>query len=175
MKIIDIHAHIYPKIAGITKGLPMSGTTLGRVKIGNQTVQFLPPSFEQSRSTYDMLLAYMDWCGVEKSILMANPYYGYHNDYFVEAVNKYPDRLKGVALVDINRGQDAASELMALYSSTPLFGMKVETNSTFQTAPGRRMTDENCLSVWQCMHDCRQTAFIHPLRRQIWRTFAPWL
>ena len=162
MTIIDIHTHIYPKVSGITQGLPMTGTNLGRVRIGNRTVQFLPPSFEHSNSTYEMLISHMDWCGVEKAILMANPYYGYHNEYFVEAVQRYPDRLKGVALVDINGGKEAASELMDLYERTPLFGMKIETNSSYQTAPGRRITDPNCTPVWACLHDSRQTVFIHP-------------
>ena len=51
MNVIDIHAHIYERVAGITRGQPMASTGLGRVAIGNEEVQFLPPSFEQSRST----------------------------------------------------------------------------------------------------------------------------
>ena len=49
MNVIDIHAHIYERVAGITRGQPMVSTGLGRVAIGNEEVQFLPPSFEQSR------------------------------------------------------------------------------------------------------------------------------
>ena len=115
MKVIDIHAHIYEQVAGITRGQPMRSTGLGRVAIGNREVQFLPPSFEQSRSTAQMLIAYMDWCGIEKAVLMPNPYYGYHNYYFEESVRRYPDRLKGVALVDIMKGKSAAEELAAIY------------------------------------------------------------
>lgn len=76
MNVIDIHAHIYERVAGITRGQPMASTGLGRVAIGNEEVQFLPPSFEQSRSTAEMLIAYMDWCGIEKAVLMPNPYSG---------------------------------------------------------------------------------------------------
>ena len=47
MNVIDIHAHIYERVAGITRGQPMVSTGLGRVAIGNEEVQFLPPSFEQ--------------------------------------------------------------------------------------------------------------------------------
>ena len=70
MNVIDIHAHIYERVAGITRGQPMASTGLGRVAIGNEEVQFLPPSFEQSRSTAEMLIAYMDWCGIEKAGLI---------------------------------------------------------------------------------------------------------
>lgn len=166
LKIVDIHAHIYPEVSGITHGLPMRGTKLGRVKIGNQEKQFLPPSFERVYSTYDMLVAYMDWCGVDKAILMANPYYGYHNDYFIEAVMKHPDRLKGVAIVDINKGKEAADELSHLYEDTSLIGFKIETDSTFQCAPGRRMTDPQCEPVWQCINAYRQPTFIHPFTKE---------
>ena len=108
MKVIDIHAHIYEKVAGITQGQPMSSTSQGKVTIGNREIQFLPPSFERSCSTAEALIAYMDWCGIEKALLMPNPFYGYHNYYFKESVKKYPDRLRGVALVDIMEGKAAA-------------------------------------------------------------------
>lgn len=166
MTIVDIHAHIYPKVAGITQGQPMMGLDLGKVKIGNQVHQFLPPSFETVRSTADMLIAYMNWCGVEKAILMANPYYGFHNEYFIDAMKKYPERLKGVALVDINKGEAAARELSRIYDTTPLFGFKIETDSTFQCAPGRHMTDTACMPVWQCVNDYRQPVFIHPFTKE---------
>lgn len=42
MKVIDIHAHIYEKVAGITQGQPMSSTSQGKVTIGNREIQFLP-------------------------------------------------------------------------------------------------------------------------------------
>lgn len=115
MKVIDIHAHIYEKVAGITQGQPMSSTSQGKVTIGNREIQFLPPSFERSCSTAEALIAYMDWCGIEKALLMPNPFYGYHNYYFKESVKKYPDRLRGVALVDIMKGKAAAEELAQIY------------------------------------------------------------
>ena len=88
MKVIDIHAHIYEKVAGITQGQPMSSTSQGKVTIGNREIQFLPPSFERSCSTAEALIAYMDWCGIEKALLMPNPFYGYHNYYFKDSVKK---------------------------------------------------------------------------------------
>ena len=161
MKIIDIHAHVYEKVAGITAGAPMTGEPLGRVKVGNEVRQFLPPSFEHTHSTVEMLVAYMDWCGVDKALLMANPYYGYTNDYFIQSVQKYPDRLRGVALVNLLDGKKAARELADIYDNTPLFGFKVETDSTFQCAPDKHMADEEFLPVWECVDQYRQPAFLH--------------
>ena len=51
MEIIDIHAHIYPRVAGITKGAPMVSMSPGKVQIGNQITQFLQPSFTAAAST----------------------------------------------------------------------------------------------------------------------------
>lgn len=161
MEIIDIHAHVYPIVAGITEGLPMVSTGNGRVKVGNKVRQFLPPSFSQSNSTVETLIAYMDWCGIDRAILMANPYYGYINDYFIDCVQRYPKRLRGVALVDITRGQAAAEELEQIYRETPLFGFKVESNSTFQCAPGKSMADEDLAPVWECVNRHAQPAFLH--------------
>ncbi|MCB6925434.1 amidohydrolase [Enterocloster bolteae] len=166
MNVIDIHAHIYERVAGITRGQPMASTDLGRVAIGNEEVQFLPPSFEQSRSTAEMLIAYMDWCGIEKAVLMPNPYYGYHNRYFADSVKRYPDRLRGVALVDIMKGQEAARELASIYDQGILFGFKVEVDSTFQCAPGTRLSDSGLSPVWDCCNQYHQPVFIHMFRTE---------
>ena len=161
MEIIDIHAHIFQKVAGITKGAPMTSLKDGKVKIGNNISQFMPPSFENTNSRVETLIAYMDWCGISKALLMPNPYYGYHNDYFLEAIERYPDRLRGVALVDLLKGEQAARELETLYEKTPLFGFKVETDSTFQCAPDKHLADPEFNPVWDLCSQCRQPVFLH--------------
>lgn len=98
---------------------------------------------------------------------MPNPYYGYHNDYFIESVKKYPEKLRAVALVDLLKGEKAAKELADIYDTTELFGFKVETDSTFQCAPGKRLADEDLLPVWDCVNQYHQPVFIHLLRMKI--------
>ena len=139
MEIIDIHAHVYEKVAGITQGAPMTSEKLGKVRIGNRISQFLPTAFENTSSPVETLIGYMEWCGIDRALLMPNPYYGYHNDYFIESVKKYPEKLRAVALVDLLKGEKAAKELADIYDTTELFGFKVETDSTFQCAPGKRL------------------------------------
>lgn len=159
--VIDIHAHICEVVASITQGQPMRSTKWGKAKIGNQEVQFFLPSFENSNSPVEMLIAHMDLYGVDRAILMANPYYGYHNDYFIESIKKYPNRLKGVALVDLLKGKDAAEELAWLYDNTPLFGFKIETKSTFQCRQDKHMADEDLFPVWDVINSYRQPCFLH--------------
>lgn len=161
MEIIDVHAHVYPQIAGINQSAPIRSESWGKVRVGNQLIQLLPPSFEHTNSPVEMLLAYMDWCGIAKAILMPNPCYGYHNDYFIKCVNAYPDRFRAVALVDLLRGKNAAMELAEIYDTTPLFGFKVETYSTFQCASDKRLAAEELLPVWDCINQYHQPAFLH--------------
>lgn len=163
MEIIDVHAHIFPAVASINKGQPLRGTEYGRAKIGNETVQFLPPSFRDTTCSVETMVAYMDWCGISRALLMANPYYGYFNDYFIESLQKYPDRFRAVSLVDVTRGAAAARELEQLYESSPLFGLKIECVTAFQCAPHMRLNDETLRPVWEVMDRCRQPLFIHML------------
>ena len=162
MKIIDIHAHIWDVAAGWANGQPRKSATVGKMKIGNRLVQALPPAFEASASHYEVLIAYMDWCGISKTILMPNPLYGFHNDYFIEAINAHPDRFRGVALVDLAGGKSSADELQEIYDKTPLFGMKIESESTFMCHPGMRIADDACRPVFDCMNQNHQPMFVHP-------------
>ena len=164
MRIIDAHAHVFEKAAGITKQAPLSPDRNGRMRIGSRLEQFMPPSFEQSNSTVETLLSYMDWAGIEKAILMSNVLYGYTNDYYADAVCKNPQRFKGVAAVNFIKGREAADELQQLYDTTPLIGLKLETDSIFQCTPGRRMTESEYDSVWECVSANHQPVFLHLFR-----------
>lgn len=159
--IIDIHAHVCDQVASITNGQPLRSESWGQARNGNKYIQFFPPSFEKSNSPVEMLIAHMDVNGVDKALLMANPYYGYHNEYFIESVRKYPHRLKGVALVDMLKGKEAADELAWLYDNTELFGFKIETASTFACAPGRHYGEREFFPVWDVINQYRQPVFIH--------------
>ena len=161
MKVIDIHVHVYEKVAGITKGAPITGAGYGKVKIGNKKIQFTPPCFQDTTSPVEVWVGYMDWLGIDKALLMPNPLYGYTNDYFIESVKKYPDRLRGVALTDFIKGKEAADELVQIYDTTPLFGYKIETDSTFQCAPDKNMADPEFAPVWDVVSEYRQPAFLH--------------
>lgn len=52
MEIIDIHAHVYRQYAALPTAA-MTSQPLGRVKVGNEIRQFLPPSFHDTTSTVE--------------------------------------------------------------------------------------------------------------------------
>lgn len=157
---VDVHAHIYPFFSGIHRGMPIVGQKWGIVKNGNEEFQFLPPAFENSNSTYETLLKYMDWMGVDKAILMPNVLYGYHNEYALEAMRYCPERLKAVALVDIMKGEEAVKELAA-YHAKGFRGMKIECNSSYACATNKSLDQEVLEPIWKYCAEAKQPVYIH--------------
>jgi predicted TIM-barrel fold metal-dependent hydrolase len=98
--IVDAHAHIFLEMRGLIAAGPTRGLGYGRIAIGDEEVQFLPPLGEKTAHTAEMLLAHMDWAGVDKAVLLQGPFYGECNGYVLEAVSRYPDRFIGAAYFD---------------------------------------------------------------------------
>ena len=98
--IIDAHAHIFPGVRGATGRGPTRGPGYGRIAVGDEETQLLPPYNEKTVFTPEMLIANMDWAGVDKAVLLQGPFYGECNSYVLEALNRYPDRLVGAAYFD---------------------------------------------------------------------------
>jgi len=57
-------------------------------------IQLMPPSLQDNTAPPELLLAAMDLAGVDRAVLQFG--YGNVNDYFAEAVRKYPDRFCGM-------------------------------------------------------------------------------
>lgn len=161
MQIIDTHIHLYDFGKGGSGQPGMSPVGYGKALYHGEERRIAPPSFRDCASSSELLLEYMDWCHVEKGIILSNPYYGYFNEYIAEVVKKYPGRLKGVALVDVLKGRAAADELEKIYQDKVLFGMAFETKNTFFEQPCTRLSDPLIEPVWQCMAAWKQPAFLH--------------
>ena len=98
--IVDAHAHVFPRIRGFVAAGPTRGLKFGQIRVGKETVQLLPPFRERTVFTPDMLIAHMNWAGVDRAVLLQGPFYGQCNRYVADAVNRYPDRLVGAACFD---------------------------------------------------------------------------
>jgi len=72
----------------------------GRVQMGEQTIQMLPPLCAAVSFPPEVLIAHMDWAGVDKAMLLQGPFYGNQNPLVLEALRRYPDRLVGAAYLD---------------------------------------------------------------------------
>lgn len=159
--IIDVHTHIFKKWAGINNGLPVTSERFGKVKVGNYLQQVMPPIFENSNSTLEMLLANMEAFDIDKAIILSNGGYGYNNEYLLEAVNLYPNRFKALALVDITGGKRAADELVELVSQKGFCGLKIETLTCFQCSENYDLDDEQLSPVWECCNDLKIIVMLH--------------
>jgi predicted TIM-barrel fold metal-dependent hydrolase len=98
--IIDAHAHIFPSVNGQAAAGAVRGQTFGRITVGSQPLQLLPPLAERVEHTPEMLIAHMDWVGVDKVVLLQGPFYGECNAYVAQAAARYPDRFIAAAYFD---------------------------------------------------------------------------
>jgi predicted TIM-barrel fold metal-dependent hydrolase len=97
---VDAHAHVFPQVRGLVAAGSTRGLGYGRVAFGDHSIQLLPPFNEATIYTPEMLLAHMDWAGVDKAVLLQGIAYGDCNQYVLEALSRYPDRLVGAAYLD---------------------------------------------------------------------------
>ena len=98
--MIDAHAHIFPEVRGLNAAGATCGLGYGRIAIGDQELQLFPPGSAKTEATPEMLLTYMDWGGVNKTMLLQGPFYGECNQYVLDALSRYPDRFFGTAYLD---------------------------------------------------------------------------
>ena len=98
--IVDAHAHIFPRVEGVVGRGATRGAGYGRVAVGAETQQLLPPYNPETAFTPEMLVANMDWAGVRLAVLLQGSFYGSCNDYVLQALEKYPSRLRGMAYFD---------------------------------------------------------------------------
>lgn len=123
--LIDAHAHVFPEVRGQTQRGATRGIGLGRIRLGSETQQLLPPYGKETQFTPEMLIANLDWAGVDQAVLLQGPFYGECNQYALDAIRTYPDRLTGLAYLDPWEGNGRAAFERILRSD--LFkGVKLE-------------------------------------------------
>lgn len=69
--------------------------------------QYMPPQMQSMEAPPELLIALMDYAGVDKAVLQQGFVYGRLNEFHSEAVKKYPTRLKGLAQIDEARAGTA--------------------------------------------------------------------
>ena len=91
--------------------------------------QMIPPLVTDMAYDASMLVAEMDYAGVDRALLHRTPYLGIDNDFFARCCRQYPDRLQGLAYVRewlIPADPDAAiAELDRAIHEQGLHGLQV--------------------------------------------------
>ncbi|MBN19405.1 MAG: hypothetical protein CL758_08040 [Chloroflexi bacterium] len=82
-------------------------------KSENYYRQYLPPTLINLEATAELMVAQMDYVGIEKAVLQTGHSYGKLNTYIKNAVDKFPDRFWGLAMIDEWKS-DQSSEINKL-------------------------------------------------------------
>ena len=62
--------------------------------------QYFPPHMRDLESTPEYLIAQMDYAGIGRAVIQSGHLYGRLNEYIAAAIQRYPRRFWGLALVD---------------------------------------------------------------------------
>lgn len=76
------------------------GRYLWTVDGEDYSFQYMPPQMQSMEAPAELLIALMDYAGVDKAVLQQGFVYGRLNEYHSRAMRTYPSRLKGLAQVD---------------------------------------------------------------------------
>jgi predicted TIM-barrel fold metal-dependent hydrolase len=124
--VIDAHAHVMRRLHGRTGAGRTRGRGYGRAQIGQgRPFQHLPPFRRETTFPPEVLIAQMDWAGVDRAVLLQGPFYGEANAEVAQAVARYPDRLIGAAFVD-PRAPNAAAAFAQLTGAQGFRLLKLE-------------------------------------------------
>ncbi len=99
--VIDTHTHVLQRLHGHLGRGRTRGVGYGRAVIGGGApFVHLPPYRRETTFPPEVLIAQMDWAGVDKAVLLQGSFHGESNAYVAQAVARYPQRLIGAAFVD---------------------------------------------------------------------------
>ena len=85
-------------------------------------MQWMPPSLQDMAAPPELMVAQLDFLGVDRGILHNAHVYGLFNDYFAECVRKFPDRLAASAQIHEARA-DQESEIQELRRAVKELGL----------------------------------------------------
>lgn len=101
--IIDAHTHLWKKQNGFVNGKLVFSLENGKSNFGGEIRQMMPPYMINGATTADMLIANMDYAGVNGAVITQEEIDGNQDDYLLNAKAEYSDRLKICSLYEENK------------------------------------------------------------------------
>lgn len=101
--IIDVHTHLWKKQNGFVNGKQVFSLENGKSNFGGEIRQMMPPYMINGANTADMLIANMDYAGVNGAVITQEEIDGNQDDYLITAKSQYPNRLKICSLYEENK------------------------------------------------------------------------
>lgn len=127
------------------------------------STQYLPPTLTRLSAPPELMVAQMDYVGVDKAVLQSGHLYGRLNRYLADAVAKYPDRFWAMALVDEWR-VDQAGQIRSLdraINELGLHGVWFQTGHLKAHKRTERLTDPLFRPFWDAVRDMGVPVFWH--------------
>lgn len=155
--IIDMHMHLFPRFGGIAQS-----RRYGRYydTLDGKEKQGLVPSFVNSDSSPETAIAYMDWCGVQKGLLLQGSLHGPQNEFYVDVIRRWPDRFVAMAMVDPTEGERAARELRH-WADSGCLGFKIEMDALHKVRPDYQFLGPNEMKVWEVVAEKNLPVVLH--------------
>ena len=148
MLFIEAHGHVWQKLHGRrfdTKKL--RGIGYGRILIGDEEVQFLPPDNVDSSFTIGVFKTYEKLLGFDKAVLLQTPCYGEQYEYINEIIAKEPERYVTVGLANPQDKKAFLEEASLCLDRYKYKGLKFESPDTpfDMTAPENQFVFETIM------------------------------
>ena len=99
MLFIEAHGHVWEKLHGRrfdTETVVPVGN--GRVRIGDEEIQFVPPEMTDCSCRIEVLQTYEKLLGFDKAVLLQTPCYGEQYEYINEIIRKNPEKYVTVGI-----------------------------------------------------------------------------
>ena len=151
--IVDAHSHIFPSVNGIIGAGKTTSAGYGNIRVGDHTRRLFPAYNERTEYTVEMLIAHLDWAGVDKAVLLQGTFYGECNAFALEAADRYPDRLFAALHADPWR-EDYRNAFEGLLETGRFCAVKIEFSEKTGLSglyPGARLDDEGIEWLWDAV------------------------
>lgn len=101
MRLLDAHCHVFEYLSSYRGEGEIRAIGGGCARWANgQVVSMIPPELGDKSFETETLVRFMEEKGVEKAVLLQGSFYGFHNEYVAEAMQKYPDKFLGAGTFD---------------------------------------------------------------------------
>jgi predicted TIM-barrel fold metal-dependent hydrolase len=133
-QIIDAHLHVWDMTAG--------GKDPGPMPRGSYSPQAI--------ASVELFMDYMDEAGVEKAVFVQPWFYHWDNGYMVKCMRRYPDRFRGVCVID-PRGPEAPKALKR-WRAMGVTGIRLRPLRRGERGrPGPWFGTENTFPLWEAI------------------------
>jgi predicted TIM-barrel fold metal-dependent hydrolase len=125
--------------------------------------QYLPPTLTQLSSPPELMVAQMDYIGVDKAVLQTGHLYGRLNRYISNAVKQYPERFWGLAMIDEWRA-DQHGQLRTLeraIGNMGLHGLWFQTGNLAMHGRGESFDDPIFEPFWDRVRDMHIPVYLN--------------